>query len=161
MLNAAGVIGTLHIIGEGPLRENIIRASQRSGPFRIQHVEPIAYGPDFMNFLQHFHAIVVPSLSDEQPRIIFDAAACAMPVLASDTDGLRSHIENNHTGCLLPPGDANVLAETMTKWMRRPELLRNFGMEALRRVCGKTHQAMHIERSHIIDRHFGADQSER
>jgi glycosyltransferase involved in cell wall biosynthesis len=153
-LASAGVRGALHVIGQGPLRDEVIAAA-RNRPFGLTYFEPLPYGAPFLTFLQRYHAVVVPSLGDEQPRIVFDAAARAVPVLASDTDGLRPHVENDRTGRLIPPNDPAVLAEAMTSWADNPSLLRGFGMEALSRVRGRTHSAMHCERSHIIARHFG------
>jgi glycosyltransferase involved in cell wall biosynthesis len=153
-LTAAGVRGAVHVIGEGLLRDEVI-AAERTAPFGLKYFEPLPYGAPFLNFLQRYHAIVVPSLSDEQPRIVFDAAARGVPVLASETDGLRPHVENNRTGRLIPAGDAKALVETMAWCASNPKVLRSYAMEALSRVRGKTHQAMHAERSRIIARHFG------
>jgi glycosyltransferase involved in cell wall biosynthesis len=153
-LAAAGVRGEMHVIGDGPLREAIIAAQSRSS-FGLVYLEPVPYGSPFLTLLQQYHAVVVPSLSDEQPRIVFDAAARAVPVLASDTDGLRPHIENGHTGCLVPPGDSGALADAMASWATNPAPLRRLAMEALSRVRGKTHREMHAERSRIIARHLG------
>jgi glycosyltransferase involved in cell wall biosynthesis len=153
-LAAAGVRGGVDVIGEGPLRDAVI-AAERGGPFGLKYFEPVAYGAPFLSFLQQHHAIVVPSLSDEQPRIVFDAAARAVPVLASDTNGLRPHIENDRTGRLVPPGDAAALAAAMAAWIKDPTALRGFAVEALSGVRSKTHRAMHAKRSQIIARHLG------
>ncbi len=47
---------------------------------RVSLLEPVSYGT-FLNLLRGFDAILVPSLSDEQPRPIFDAFSQAVPVL--------------------------------------------------------------------------------
>jgi glycosyltransferase involved in cell wall biosynthesis len=154
-LVTAGVRGTLHVIGEGSLRPMVV-AAQRERPFSVKYFEPVPYGVPFFTFLQEYHAVVVPSLSDEQPRIVFDAAARAVPALASATDGLRPHVENNRSGRLIAPGNPEDLAEALVSWIRHPEILRDLGMEALFRVRKKTHRAMHAERSHIIVRHLCA-----
>jgi glycosyltransferase involved in cell wall biosynthesis len=154
-LAAAGVRGTVHVIGQGPLRHEVI-AAERIDPFSLKYFEPVSYGIAFLTFLQRYHAVVVPSLSDEQPRIVFDAAARAVPVLASDTDGLRPHVENDRTGRLIPPGDPEALAEAMALWTANPAVLCSLGMGALSRVRSKTHRAMHSERSRIIARHLGS-----
>jgi hypothetical protein len=39
-------------------------------------------------------------------------------------------------------------------WTENAATLRDFGMAALSRVRGKTHRAMHSERSRIIARHL-------
>jgi glycosyltransferase involved in cell wall biosynthesis len=152
-LTAAGVHGAMHVMGQGPLRDEVI-AAERSHPFGLKYFEPVPYGTPFLTFLQRYHALVVPSLGDEQPRIVFDAAARAVPILASETDGLCSQVENDRTGRLIPPGDPGALAEAMALWAAKPAVLRNFAMEALFRVRTKTHRAMHSERSRIIARHL-------
>jgi glycosyltransferase involved in cell wall biosynthesis len=155
-LNAAGVRGAVHVIGEGPLRGAVVAAAMRTASFGLTYFEPVPYGAPFLNFLQRYHAVIVPSLSDEQPRIVFDAAARAVPILASETEGLRAHVENDNTGRLISAGDPKALAEVMASWANDPSLLRRFAMTALSRVRNKTHGAMHAERSRIIARHFHA-----
>jgi glycosyltransferase involved in cell wall biosynthesis len=155
-LSRHGVRGAVHIIGEGALRNEVI-AAERTGRFSLKYFEPLPYGPTFLNFLQEYHAVVVPSLSDEQPRILFDAAARGVAILASDTDGLRPYVENNRSGCLIPPGDSAALAEAMARVAANPAILRGFALEALARVRGKTHRAMHAERSRIIARDLVVD----
>jgi glycosyltransferase involved in cell wall biosynthesis len=137
------------------LRNDVI-AARGNGAFSITYFEPIPYGPAFFAFLQQYHAVVIPSLGDEQPRVLFDANARAVPVLASDTEGLNPFIEDGRTGRLVPPDDSVALANVMAALMDSPALLRSFGIEALSSVRGKTHQAMHVERSRIIARHLGA-----
>jgi glycosyltransferase involved in cell wall biosynthesis len=93
----------VHVIGEGPSRDSVI-AAERAVSLSLKYLKPVAYGAPFLNLLQCYHGIVMPSLSDEQPRIVFDAAARAVPIIASDTDGwtgLRPHVENNLTGRLV------------------------------------------------------------
>jgi glycosyltransferase involved in cell wall biosynthesis len=153
-LSRQGVRGAVHIIGEGTLRDEVI-AAERTCPFDLKYFEPLPYGATFLNFLQGYHAVVVPSLSDEQPRILFDAAARGVAILASDTDGLRPYVESNRSGRLIPPGDSAALAEAMAWGAANPAILRGFAMEALSRVRGKTHRAMHAERSRIIARDLG------
>jgi len=154
-LAVAGTKAELHIIGDGPLRHAVI-AAERNDAFTIKYFEPIPYGPGFLDFLQKHHMIVIPSLSYEQPRVVFDAAARAVPILASDTDGLRPHVTDNRTGRLVPPGDAEALAKAMAAAIDNPAVLRGYAMEILSSVRGKTHRAMHVERSKIIARHLGA-----
>jgi glycosyltransferase involved in cell wall biosynthesis len=152
-LSAAGLNGSLHIIGEGPLLNEVI-AAERNTPFELKRFEPVPYGAPFLTFLQRYHAVVVPSLSDEQPRILFDAAARAVPLLGSETDGLRHYVEDNCTGHLIRPGDSGALAAAMASWVNNPAALRRLGMEALSRVRRRTHRTMHAERSQIIACHF-------
>jgi glycosyltransferase involved in cell wall biosynthesis len=151
-----GTRGALHVIGDGPLRpavESIAKASA-DWPFEIRTFDPIPYGQPFFDFLCGYHVAIIPSLTDEQPRIVFDAAARAVAVLASDTDGLRPHVEHRRTGVLFPAGDATALAQAMVDMANDHQQLRAMGLEALRRVRKHTHRSMHAERSQRLAQHL-------
>ena len=149
----AGVRGSLDLVGDGPLRSAVMAAA-RDGPFSIRYFEPIANGKPFLDFLQSYHVAVIPSLTDEQPRIVFDAAARAVAVLASDTDGLRPHVEHKRTGILVPPGNAAALAQAMVDMVNAGPQLRAMAIEALRQVRSHTHRSMHVERSRLLAQHL-------
>lgn len=153
MLMKIGIRGALHFIGDGPLRP-AVTAAVSNGPFSVRYFEPIRNGKPFLDFLQRHHVAIIPSLSDEQPRIVFDAAARAVAVLASDTDGLRPHVEQGTTGLLVPPGDAAALAQAMVEMANARLRLRTMATEALRRVRDKTHRSMHAERSRLLAQHL-------
>jgi glycosyltransferase involved in cell wall biosynthesis len=152
-LAKAGIRGALHFIGDGPLR-SAAAAAECHGPFEIRTFEPLPNGRPFLEFLQSYHVAVIPSLTDEQPRIVFDAAARAIAVLASDTDGLRPHVEHGRTGLLVRPGDAVALAEAMVEMVSGGAQLREMGMASLQRVRKHTHRAMHAERSRRLAQHL-------
>ena len=153
-VSSLGVPGEMHVLGDGPLLDLVV-ATTKLGTFTLTYHEPIPYGPSFLQFLERFHALVVPSLSDEQPRVVYDAAARAVPVIGSDTDGLRSCVENGRTGRLIRPGDHVALAEELASLLRDPKTLRELGLEALSSARTKTHRAMHVHRSEIIAWQFG------
>jgi glycosyltransferase involved in cell wall biosynthesis len=152
----AGVNGSLDFIGDGPLRPEIMAAAAntRGGPFVLRHFEPIPSGKPFLDFLQTYHVAIIPSLTDEQPRIVFDAAARAVAVLASDTDGLRPHVDHQRTGILVPPGNPAALAQAMVDMVKDRSGLRAMATEALRQVRNRTHRAMHVERSRVLAQHL-------
>jgi glycosyltransferase involved in cell wall biosynthesis len=148
-----GVHGALHFIGDGPLRSAVMAAAN-DGPFSIRYFQPLANGKPFLDFLQSYHVAIIPSLTDEQPRIVFDAAARAVAVLASDTDGLRPHVEHRHTGYLVAPGDTAALAHAMVEMVNAGPLLRAMAMESLQRVRNNTHRSMHAARSRLLAQHL-------
>ena len=149
LLGRRGIRGSLDVIGDGPLR-SVVESESGAGCFAVRCLEPVANGKPFLDFLQPYHVAVIPSLTDEQPRIVFDAAARAVVALASDTDGLRPHVEHRRTGFLVPPGDVSALADAMVEMAGKPAVLREMAAEALRRVRNRTHRAMHAERSRLL-----------
>jgi glycosyltransferase involved in cell wall biosynthesis len=150
-LSQQGIPVELDILGQGELVEACQEAShQIQSPAKVKLLGTVAYGPEFFELLRNYHALVVPSLSDEQPRIVYDAYSQAVPVLASDTAGIRACVEEGKTGKLVPANDAIALANVM-RWafQHRPEL-EQMGMSTLTIARSFTHQEMHRQRWQIL-----------
>ena len=149
-LDARGIQAKIDFIGRGEEREACLEAAAACRAVRISVLEPVPYGASFFELLRRYHTLLVPSLSEEQPRIVFDGSAQAVPVIASDTGGLRPYVKPGETGWLVPPGDADALAAAIERANGAPQELRAMGLAALRASRGLTHQAMHRWRSRLI-----------
>jgi glycosyltransferase involved in cell wall biosynthesis len=147
---AAGVPVLLDVIGEGPLRADLAGLAARLRRVRLGLREPLPYGPAFFALLRGYHGLVVPSHSDEQPRILVDAAAQAVPALASDTPGHRALVAEGVTGWLHRPGDAAALAAALARATAEPATLAAMGRAARAGAEGRTHQAMHAARAQAL-----------
>jgi glycosyltransferase involved in cell wall biosynthesis len=152
-LDVRGVETSVDIIGDGELRDTCVQAAADFRAVDVSVLAPVPYGPDFFALLRRYHALVIPSLSDEQPRIVFDANAQAVPVIASDTDGLRPYVVHGATGWLVRSGDPEALASTLIRAGGAPSELRSMGLAALRATRALTHRAMHRSRSQAIFKH--------
>lgn len=62
----------------------------------------------------------------------FEAAACATPVIASDSPGLRESVRDGTTGFLVPHGDVPALARAMAAVANDPALVAALGESARR-----------------------------
>jgi glycosyltransferase involved in cell wall biosynthesis len=100
--------------------------------------------------LDRYAALIVPTVTDEQPRVIFDAFARGLAVLASATSGNRQVVDHARTGLLFTPGDATALAEALAEARRDPDAIAAMGATALAEMAGRTHGAMHAERASAI-----------
>jgi glycosyltransferase involved in cell wall biosynthesis len=140
------------IIGEGPLAEECVTFCRQSlgSATNVELLKPVAYGKPFFDLLRHFHAVIVPSISEEQPRLIFDAFSQSVPVLGSNTGGIAEVVDNDVDGKLFTVGDAPSLAETLTWASRNRDALRMMGISALKKSRQFTHRSMHARRSEII-----------
>jgi glycosyltransferase involved in cell wall biosynthesis len=147
----------LSIIGAGDLaelcREHAARSDER---VKIELLEPVSYGEPLFALLRRFDALLVPSLADEQPRIVYDAYSQALPVLASSTPGLQTCVSDGVNGRLFAPADARALAEIVRWAAREPEALRRLGLAALDSARATTHQGMHRRRHALIARTLAA-----
>jgi glycosyltransferase involved in cell wall biosynthesis len=119
---------------------------------KINLLGTIAYGSSFFETMQQYHVLVVPSLSDEQPRIVFDAYSQALPVVASDTPGLRSCVNHQKTGILVKPNDAIALANSLSALLQNLDQLKTMGLEALEVARQMSHRTMHQRRWQLLDK---------
>ena len=67
-----------------------------------------------------------------------EAAACATPVIASDSPGLRESVVDGQTGLLVPHGDVAALAAAMERIAGSPELVHGMGERGRRFAEGFT-----------------------
>jgi glycosyltransferase involved in cell wall biosynthesis len=143
------------VIGDGPQRGDCEATAQSLKSVKMSLLPPVPYGSPFFELLRRYHAVIVPSLSDEQPRVIFDAFSQAVPVLASRTDGLAPYVVDGCTGRLFEPGDADSLAAVLREAAGDVTRLRRQGVNGLDVARKSTHREMHRTRSRIIVDCFG------
>jgi lipopolysaccharide/colanic/teichoic acid biosynthesis glycosyltransferase/glycosyltransferase involved in cell wall biosynthesis len=69
------------------------------------------------------------------PRTILEAMACGDPVITTDTPGCRDAVTDGSDGFLVPARDAPALAEAMTRFIEKPELVSRMGACARETAC--------------------------
>jgi glycosyltransferase involved in cell wall biosynthesis len=138
----------IDLIGQGELLEECRRAAAAFAFVRV--LDPVPYGEPFYSLAREYHAIIVPSLSDEQPRIIYDAYSQAVPVICSDTEGNRDEVIDS--GYLFQAGSPDALARCLREAAAQPRELARLGMNALERARQTTHLQMHSQRAELLQR---------
>ena len=61
-----------------------------------------------------------------------EAAACATPVVASDSPGIRESVRDGVTGYLVPHGDVDAMASAMSRIAASPALVESLGVAGRR-----------------------------
>jgi len=141
----------LHILGAGTLLADCEAAARDfQGRTRIQILGTTPYGPPFFAQVRQYHAVVVPSLSDEQPRIVYDAYSQAVPILGTQTAGLLDCVHDGRTGWLSRPNDSRALSELLIRAAGDTKALKTMGIEALCAARQMTHKRMHTERHRLL-----------
>ena len=78
---------------------------------------------------------VVPSRGGEGlPRSLLEAAACGRPVVVTDVPGCRRFARDGLEGFVVPPADAQALAEAIEKLILSRQLCADMGARAAARV---------------------------
>jgi glycosyltransferase involved in cell wall biosynthesis len=140
----------LDVLGEGELHDacvNLSRELTNSAVVRLLGTVPYDH---LFEVLRRYHAVVVPILSDEQPRIVFDAYSQAVPVIGSDADGIRACVQEGKTGFLAGRGCPKQLAARLGEAQANIAHLRRMGMKGLEVARGQTHRSMHEKRKILL-----------
>jgi glycosyltransferase involved in cell wall biosynthesis len=144
----------LDVFGAGPLEESVRAAMVERPDLRIRFLGTLAYGEDFFAVLRGYDALVLPTLTDEQPRILFDAYSQGLPVIASATEGVADFLVDERHGIRFKVGDQADFTMALDRFQRlRPrwgELARNC-VDSAKRM---THQEMHRLRVEVLNKSF-------
>lgn len=101
---------TLTIVGAGPDREGLMHTARIFGIqdavfFTGQLVEAEIIGK-----LQEADVYISTSLAEGLPNSLVEAAACGLPIVAFECEGVREIVEHGGTGYVVPAGDTNAMA---------------------------------------------------
>lgn len=108
----------LVIAGGGPLASELRRLSKESGlDCRVRF---LGFEPDLRRWMQAADGFVLSSRWEGLPMGLLEAAACALPAVATDVPGTREVIVHGQTGLLATQGSAMALGEAMIRMMRTP-----------------------------------------
>lgn len=80
------------------------------------------------------HIAVLPSYYEGLPKSLLEAAACGLPLVATDVSGCREIVREGETGLLIPVGDPPALARAIGRLAGDAALRCRLGGAARRRV---------------------------
>lgn len=69
----------------------------------------------------------LPSYREGLPKALLEAAACALPLVATDVPGCREIVRHGENGLLVPPRDADALADALAGLLADPAKRQAFG----------------------------------
>ncbi len=124
----------LLIAGQGdPANPASIPDAEIASWKRKPNIELLGHVIDIGQVWAVAHIAVLPSRREGLPKSLLEAASCGRPIVATDVPGCREIARAGINALLVPPDDANALADAIEKLVRDPALRRHFG-EASRRV---------------------------
>jgi glycosyltransferase involved in cell wall biosynthesis len=123
------------IAGDGSQRDALAADAKRLRlDDAVRFLGPV---DDPRELLRALDIFVMPSLYEGLGMAALEAMACGLPVIASDTGGLRETVEDGCTGLLAPAGDVVALAHAIETLAEAP---------AKRAAMGAAARARAIER---------------
>ncbi|THF83351.1 glycosyltransferase family 4 protein [Cohnella fermenti] len=108
----------LHIIGDGPIREELEALAQELGIYE----NTIFYGymlhPE--ELMPFFDVFVLPSRAESFGSVFAEAALCLLSLVGTDVGGIAEQIENGVNGLLVPAENPAALAEALESLILDP-----------------------------------------
>lgn len=122
----------LVLVGDGKLKSEVEAILESAG------VRDLAWfageRADVVPLLQGLDCFVLPSLAEGVSNTVLEAMACGLPVVATRVGASAELVEQNVTGRTVPAGDSVALAREIGAYFAAPQLARQHGQAARRRV---------------------------
>jgi len=105
------------IAGSGPLRKKLEQDAYKLG--LKDKIVFTGYCPDISEIYPIIDVFVMPSLSEGLSISLIEAMAARRPIAATAVGGIPELIEHRKTGILVPPGNAQALAQGIMELLKR------------------------------------------
>jgi sugar transferase (PEP-CTERM/EpsH1 system associated) len=122
----------LVIVGDGPIRANLVRISSDHGLGRS--VKWLGERRDIPTLLRRFDLFVQTSMFEGMSNTILEAMASGLPIVATETGGNSELVKNGQNGVLIPVAGVNALVGAVGAYLQNPALRAQHGAESRRRV---------------------------
>src|SRR5436190_2538295 len=123
---------TLAIAGAGDYRDDLEQQARSLDlGERVRFLGRISE-PEKLDLLRRSWALVFASPKEGWGITNLEAAACATPVVASNSPGIRESVREGETGFLVPHGDVAAMAGAMDRLASSPDLVERLGVSARR-----------------------------
>jgi glycosyltransferase involved in cell wall biosynthesis len=119
------------ILGEGPLKEGLIRRAQELGIEDYVRFLPACSDP--FPYYRSIHLFLNTSLHEGIPLTILEAMACGLPVVAPRVGGIPEVIEDGKQGMLIEKRTPDNFAQPCLELMRSQHLRKTMGSSARER----------------------------
>jgi glycosyltransferase involved in cell wall biosynthesis len=112
-------------------------------------VEFLGHVDDMAALLERTDVVVLPSRSEGAPRSLIEAAACAIPLVATDVPGCREVVRDGLNGYLVPLHDIEALTEAVWRLARDGELRKRMG------AAGRDFVLQNLDEKIVFERTVG------
>jgi glycosyltransferase involved in cell wall biosynthesis len=82
---------------------------------------------DMVKVYHQAFIVCLPSYREGLATSLLEAAACGVPIIATDVPGCKEIVQNKETGYLVPPRNAQALASSIIYAVEHPDLLAEMG----------------------------------
>jgi glycosyltransferase involved in cell wall biosynthesis len=132
------------VAGAGPLRESLEQQAARLG---LSNVRFLGFRSDVQPVLDALDVFAMPSLCETLGYALLEAMATELPAVGSAVGGIPEVIVPGETGFVVPPRNADRLAEGLRGLLRDAELRMRMGGAGRRRVGRDFHERDMVQKT--------------
>jgi glycosyltransferase involved in cell wall biosynthesis len=134
-LKSRGVRARFVLCGEpDPLNPASLTGPEIDTLVRQGAVEYWGWRKDMETVWKSAHIACLPSYREGLPKALLEAAASGLAIVTTDVPGCREIVRQGENGWLVPPRDANALADALGEAIGDPERRARFGSRGRRMV---------------------------
>ena len=120
------------LVGDGEQRAVVEEAAREAGLSSRLHLT--GWRRDIPAILAELSLLVLTSLWEGLPRVVPEAMAAGLPVVATRVDGTPEAVRDGETGFLVDPHDVQDMAEKIEYLLTHPAVARRMGESGRSRV---------------------------
>jgi colanic acid/amylovoran biosynthesis glycosyltransferase len=141
----------LTLAGDGPERPRLEADVRRLGLVgAVDFVGAVGHG-DVVNLYAACDIFCLPSFSEGLPTVLMEAMAMERPVVATNVMAVSELVEHEHSGLLVPPARADLLADALARLVRDREERSRMGKAGRARVVQDFDQASAVKAlAHVL-----------
>lgn len=161
-LRRVGVPVTLEVVGDGEQRIALEREVERLGlGGSVRFTGWLTRGDALWKRFDRAEVFVLPSLEDMAPRVLLEAMARKVVVVATDVGHVSEVVRDGDTGLLIEPGSTRAIAEAVQRLWDEPELRERLVASGTTLAAKHTLEAETAKTVSIIRRHFALEYTGR
>lgn len=128
LLQAAGIQARFRLVGATDVANpSSIPEAQLSDWHHSGVIEWTGHVADMTTEFAGAHIVCLPSYREGVPKVLLEAAACALPIVTTDAPGCREVVHHGENGFLVPVKDAQALAAVLTTLVQDQGLRERMG----------------------------------
>jgi len=145
ILRANRVNVHLVLAGDGPEAGRLRALAHRTGA--LSRVHFLGFRKDVQEVFDALDLFVLSSLSESLSYVLQEAMATELPCIATDVGGVGEVVVSGETGYLIPPRNAEVLADAIAELGKAPLLREQMGRAGRERVLRYFNEADMVRRT--------------
>lgn len=110
-------------------------------------VDWLGHVDDMVTLFRSVDVVVLPTYREGLPKGLIEAAACGLPLIATDVPGCREVVTHEVDGLLVPAKDPIALSAAMVRLHDDSELRRRLGLAAREKALAQFDERMVIART--------------